>query len=234
MKAIRKIISFLLTGICGLAFLIGCADQTNRLIAGYPYAKDSLEIKVKFNSAYRTEVGVNFSSKYTLGELKEQIDSQRKQGYTLETAMYGENYVLVDKIEDNIRRHYLLLYSSQPSQEVYRYEFITPVNTFYLEVEEGHYGEWLIPFHLLKPEETYVKKYFEMKIDRAYSTEYSIDEFYGFYSTVEEYTVSREENVISLQMTEGDGDKVGISMRFDETDSGTSVTYFDSVLIGTE
>ncbi len=97
------------------------------------------------------------------------------------------------------------------------------------------YGYWLFPYHLFGDagyDQIWDRDYecFSIETNHVYASEYGIDEFYKFYNLVSEYTVKREENMLSLQTQQRDK-KIAIDIRFDETESGTTVTYYDSVYL---
>lgn len=198
-----------------------------------------MKIKVKFKSAYATGEGTNFFSKNTLPELKEQIDKQKQKGYSLETTLYGERYLLVDKTVDDHIYHYILVQRAQTKSGGWRYDFMNMVEPFYIEDMGNDCGYWLVPYHLfgdsayeeLLYSQDEGDEYFYIRADRAYPAEHGINDFYDFYSVVENYTVSREENVLTLQTWYQGVVKIGVSLRFDETESGTTVTYFNSAYL---
>ncbi len=237
MKLSRKVALVVIACLCAIVCLIGCAGQTKAVVTSY--GGEVLEIKVRFKDATAEPRGTHFYSSNTLSELKEQIDKQKQKGYSLETTLYGERYLLVDKTVDNQIYHYSLVRLMQTSEGGWTYRFANMVASVGNLQDEK--TSWQIPFHLFGDyayeelfDSTYLTdptdatgEYLYVTTDHAYSIEYGIDEFYDFYKAVENYAVTREENVITLQKPYSDS----IKLRFDETQSGTTVTYFNSVFV---
>lgn len=242
LKTIKKVVLLLFATAFSLVLFIGCASQVRNVTASI-YTEynsehlDGLELKVKFKSAYATGEGTNFFSKNTLPELKEQIDEQKQKGYSLETTLYGERFLLIDKTVDGHIYHYILVRRAQTPSGGWRYDFMHMEENVVNSDKE--HTVWQIPFHLFGDsayEELLYSQdeggeYFYIRTDRAYPAEHGIDEFYDFYKVIENYTVSREDNVLSLQNWYKGVVKVSIHLRFDETESGTTVTYYDSVYL---
>ncbi|MDE5547371.1 MAG: hypothetical protein K2J30_00010 [Clostridia bacterium] len=217
MKTFKRVAVVVIACICTMVCLIGCANQVRKVTATtQSYRGDQvfeetehLEIKVKFSSAYATPGGTNFYSDNTLSQLKEQIDKQKKKDYSLETKEYGENFLLIDETKDGYGYRYLLVRYEQTSAGGWRYEFM---------------GLKYIPYHLFGDvayeELTSSGGYLELQTNYAYPSECGIDEFYDFYKEIEACSVTKEENVLVFKSIGGT-----MKIRFDETQSGTTVTY---------
>ncbi|MDE7296672.1 MAG: hypothetical protein K2N84_05340 [Clostridia bacterium] len=243
MKTLKKVALVVIACLCVIACFIGCADQVNRVTAGtYAYYGDftfenydKLELKVKFKSAYATPWGTNFYSKSTIPELKEQIDKQKQKDYSLETTRYGERYLLIDKTKNGHVYHYLVVRREQTESGGWRYDFMDLEDGIAVDNLDIYVG-WLVPYHLFGDVAYEELLYsgggcFEFEANHTYPSEHGIDDFYDFYKVVESYTMSREKNVLALQTTLSNGEKIAVSIRFDETESGTTVTYFNSVFV---
>lgn len=248
MKLLRKAAVAVLVCICVAGCLIGCSSKVHEVTASQrsysgdytPEKLDNLKINVKFKSAYATGSGTNFYSESTLPELKEQIDNQKQKDYSLETKIYGENFLLVDKkVEDICLNqhvyHYLVVRFKRTNEGGWRYELMHLEETFIIGEGKNIDASWSIPYHLFGDtayEELLSSGggFFDFEGNRAYPSEHGIDEFYDFYKAIEDYYVCKEENVLTLERI-GNGQKHTIDIRFNETENGTTVTYFNSAVV---
>lgn len=198
----KKLFTFILCAVISFATLAvagckGCGPFEQRELCIYCYFHgDSFELPVKFKGSHIMDGYMQFASEKDLTEFKQIIDDYDYKDFTVKSVLSG-NLLVVEKTNSDGKVHYYsLILENSAEKNIFGFTFPG--------IALERVGCVLFPLHFIErsviEDINWSSKLPELKLDIAYPTAHSIDEFVKFYSSTEECEVTQTDNVVEVIM----------------------------------
>lgn len=161
---------------------------------------DSFSLPLKQKGLREYPGNISFDSEYTLAELKNLVDSVDYGAARVTTYLSG-NTVIIEKTDSAQKTHYYCIHEKDG-----RYYFNDALT--YFDKHDSDFPPHVFPHHLIEePQEDsngLSLGWNSLKEETVYATSHTPQEFAAFYEKLEGFTVSVEENIVTVGFEEKD------------------------------
>ncbi len=214
----KKLIALILLSAMLCLGVSGCGQNMVSLTLKCRYGDgDSFSLPLKQKGLREYPGNISFDSEYTLAELKDLVDSADYGNTQVITYLSG-NTVIIEKTDSSQKTHYYCIHEKNG-----RYYFTDALMGFV----KKDFPSQVFPHHLIEEpqEDSNGLGWDSLKEETAYPTSHTPQEFATFYEKLEGFTVSVEENTVTVRFEKKDVQNVLKQYQIVMTFSEQGVTF---------